>query len=429
MDDFRHSFINFFRQAAPYIHTHRNKTFVFCIQDNETTDQYLQSIVHDLAILHSLQIKVIIVFGARNSINQRIDKGEFYQHRRITDHDTMKSIIEVVGALKIKFEAILSMGIANSPMQGAAIETSSGNYIIARPIGIVDGKDFALTGAIRKVRDKAIKEKLEQKQIVVIPPIGYSTTGEVFNLNAEEIASEIAISLQADKLIYIDNQVETVIEKITQGRAITPDKAKQISEGSGVEHILEQAAYACENGVNRAYLLQQNINGAAIIELFTRDGVGVMVTNDNFDSIDNATIDDIPGLLEIIQPLEEKGILVRRSRELLEMEIDYFTILKRDNTVIGCAALYPYTDEKIGEIGCVAIRQEYQRGGRADALLNHLEENAKAQGLKQVFCLTTNTAHWFLERGFKEAKLSDLPLKKQEMYNYKRGSKPLIKVL
>lgn len=429
MDDFRHSFITFFRQAAPYIHKHRNKTFVFCIQDNETTDQYIQSIVHDLAILHSLQIKVVIVFGARNSINQRIDKCEFFQHRRITDHATMKTIIEVVGTLKIKFEALLSMGVANSPMQGASIETTSGNYIIARPIGIVDGRDFALTGTIRKVRSKAIQEKLEQHQIVIIPPIGYSTTGEVFNLNAEEIASEIAVSMGADKLIYIDNHVESVIEKITQGRAITPEKAKQLSKEPGVEHILEQAIYACENKVNRVHLLQQNINGATIIELFTRDGVGVMITNDNFDSIDKATIDDVPGLLEVIQPLEEKGILVRRSRELLEMEIDYFTLLKRDNTVIGCAALYPYADEKIGEIGCVAIRKEYQRGGRADTLLNHLEDSAKAQGLTRVFCLTTNTAHWFLERGFKEATLADLPLKKQEMYNYKRGSKPLIKTL
>lgn len=227
MDNFRLSFINFFRQAAPYIHTHRNKTFVFCIQDNETTDQYIQSILHDLAILNSLQIKVVIVFGARNSINQRIPSCDFHLNRRITDHTMMKQIMEVTGTLKIKFEAILSMGIANSPMQNASIETCSGNFIIAQPIGIVDGRDYILTGKIRRVRAPEIQQKLEQNQIVLIPPLGYSTTGEVFNLNAEEIASEIAIALNADKLIYIDNQVESIVDTIKQGRAITPAQAKK----------------------------------------------------------------------------------------------------------------------------------------------------------------------------------------------------------
>lgn len=426
-------FIHFFRQAAPYLHQHRGKTFVFCIQDDETTQHTLKSLLHDLAILHSLQIRIVIVFGVRHSLNQRLAKQQFHNHQRITDTQSIQHIQEIVGAMSIRMESILSMGLANSPMQGAELRTCSGNYVIAKPVGIRDGVDFGLTGEIRKIRADAVNERLGQGDIIIIPPIGYSSTGEVFNLTSEEVASAVAIAIQADKLLFFSNETSLLTGSTTDNPAITPETASLLAanyqDNIRLNAVLKASSKACKKGVNRVHLIPKETDGAALAELFTRDGFGLMITNEAYDRIEQATIDDIPSLLALIRPLEKKGILVRRSRELLEMEIAYFSLLKRDNTVIGCAALYPYPEEKIAELGCVAVNPEYQSNGLADILLQHIEKKAHKQGLEKLFCLTTQTSHWFMERGFEPVELAALPKEKQAFYNYGRSSKPYLKIL
>lgn len=426
-------FIQFFRQAAPYLHQHRGKTFVFCIQDDEKTQSTLKPLLHDLAILHSLQIRIVIVFGVRHSLDLRLDNQQFHQHQRITDAKSIQSIQEIVGAMSIRIESILSMGLANSPMQGAEIRTSSGNFIIAKPVGVRDGIDFGLTGDIRKVRAVAVNERLQQGEIVIIPPLGYSGTGEVFNLSSEAVASSVAAAINADKLLFFSNETTLLTDNNTDNPAITPDDAAQLAanytDNVLLHTVLNASVAACQQGVNRVHLVPKGTDGAALAELFTRDGFGLMITNEAYDRIEQATIDDIPSLLALIRPLEKQGILVRRSRELLEMEIEYFSLLKRDNTVIGCAALYPYPDDAAAELGCVAVNPEYQRNGLADVLLQHIEQKAKDKGFKQLFCLTTHTSHWFMERGFAPVELAALPKKKQAFYNYGRSSKPYLKTL
>ncbi len=425
-------FIQFFRQAAPYIHQHRGKTFVFCIQDDEKTQQVLKSLLHDIAVLHSLQVKVVIIFGARYCLNQRLSKQQFHDNRRITDIETIREIEEIVGALGIRASSILSMGLANSPMQGASISTCMGNYITAKPVGVRDGVDFGLTGEIRKVRAKAINKRLQDGDIVVILPLGYSSTGEIFNLTSEEVASSVATAVKADKLLFFGREVNAVIDSANEGKAITPEEAMILSQQSrpvGLITMLKEAAFACQHGVSRVHLIPNDSDGAVFAELFTRDGFGVMITNDAYDRIEQATVDDIPGLLQLIRPLEKQGILVRRSRELLEMEINYFSLLKRDNSVIGCAALYPYPDDGMAELGCLAVDPDYRKNGLADSLLEHVEQSARQQGIHQLFCLTTQTSHWFMERGFTLAELSNLPQKKQAFYNYARNSKVYIKAI
>lgn len=425
-------FIQFFRQAAPYIHQHRGKTFVFCIQDDETTQSVLKSLLHDIAILHSLRVRVVIVFGARHLLNQRLQEQHFHDGRRITDASTLAHIQEIIGALSIQVQSILSMGLANSPMQGASIQTGSGNFITAKPLGVRDGVDFGLTGEIRKVRADAISTRLDSGDIVVIPPLGYSSTGEVFNLMTEEVASAVATALQADKLLFFNNEMIKIADTRDEGKAITSAEAGELAAKHVDEVILstvlQESAMACKNGVSRVHVIPKQTDGAVLAELFTRDGFGLMITNEAYDRIEQATIDDIPSLLQLIRPLEQQGVLVRRSRELLEMEIEQFSLMKRDNTVIGCAALYPYADDNMGELGCVAISSEYRKNGLADVLLQHIEFQARAQGFTALFCLTTHTSHWFMERGFEPAELSDLPAKKQAFYNYGRSSKPYIKL-
>ncbi|MPV86970.1 amino-acid N-acetyltransferase [Ostreibacterium oceani] len=423
-------FIDYFRQAAPYIHQHRNKTFVFCLQDDGALDQFLQPILHDIAILHSLRIRVVIVFGARHRINTELNHGVFHNNCRITSPEAMRKIQEIIGARQIQISATLSMGLANSPMQGASIQTSTGNFVIAKPIGIVDGVDFGLTGTIRKIRETPITQKLDQGEIVIIPPIGYSTTGEVFNLTTEMVASAVSETLNADKLLFFNDSYKTLLPQINHQHAITPHVAKQLTPpDQTLAEIIHAAVSACEKTVNRAHIIPKDIDGAILAELFTRDGAGLMITNDAYDRIEQATIHDISSLLALIQPLEEQGILVRRSRELLETELSTFSLLKRDNSVIGCASLKPFPEENVAELGCLAISPDYQKQGLADKLLTHIEKKAKDQRFSHLFCLTTHTSHWFLERGFEPTELSALPAQKKAFYNYSRQSKPYIKAL
>ncbi|MGY0398659.1 MAG: amino-acid N-acetyltransferase [Ostreibacterium sp.] len=426
-------FIQFFRQAAPYIHQHRNKQFVFCIQDDENTQLVLKSLLHDIAVLHSLRAQIVIVFGARYSLNQHLGEQSLYQNRRITDTTMIKKIQQIVGAFSIQIESILSMGLANSPMQGAAIQTGSGNFVIAKPVGIREGIDFGLTGEIRKIRADAINKRLQHGDIVIIPPLGYSSTGEVFNLTAEEVAGAIASAIKADKLLFFNNEMKKLTANANTGKVITPaiaeTMAKQSDYSATLKTVLSESALACKNGVNRVHIIPKKTDGAVIAELFTRDGFGLMITNEAYDRIEQATIDDIPSLLQLIRPLEKQGVLVRRSRELLEMEIECFSLLKRDNTVIGCAALYPYLTEQVAELGCIAISPEYRKNGLAETLLKHIEQKTKEQGIRKLFCLTTHTGHWFMERGFQPADLIDLPQKKQDSYPITRNSKPYIKTL
>lgn len=302
---------------------------------------------------------------------------------------------------------------------------------MAKPVGVREGVDFGLTGEIRKVRSQAISDRLSQGDIVMIPPLGYSSTGEVFNLTTEEVAASVATALDADKLLFFNSDLTELIDDNQEGKSMTPDEAKQLANEAttALKTVLQAAVTACKEGVNRVHLIPKHTDGAVLAELFTRDGFGVMITHEAYDRIEQASIDDIPSLLQLIRPLEKQGVLVRRSRELLEMEIESFSLLKRDNTVIGCAALYPFLDDKMAELGCVAVAQDYQKNGLADILLEYIEDKARDIGIEQLFCLTTHTSHWFMERGFLPTDLSQLPQQKQQFYNYERQSKPYVKRL
>ena len=162
-------------------------------------------------------------------------------------------------------------------------------------------------------------------------------------------------------------------------------------------------------------------------ELFTRDGVGTQIVRHSAEQARAATIDDIGGILDLIRPLEAEGILVRRSREQLEMEIDHFSIIERDGMVIGCAALYPFPEEAMAEMACVAIHPEYRSSSRGDSLVAKVEERAKQMNIQKLFVLTTRSIHWFRERGFEPVEVADLPVAKQKLYNYQRRSKILLK--
>ena len=327
------------------------------------------------------------------------------------------------------------MGLINTPMQGARLNVVSGNFVTAQPIGVDDGIDYCHSGKVRRIDCEGIRRQLEQNAIVLVSPVGFSVTGESFSVNAEEIAAQVAIHLKADKLIAfcssqgVINQDGHVVSELfpEQAEEYLNALEQQGDDSSGTARYFHAAIASCRAGVPRCHLVSYKEDGALLQELFTRDGIGTQIVRQSAEQARAATIDDIGGILDLIHPLEAEGILVRRSREQLEMEIDHFSIIERDGLVIGCAALYPFPEDGMAEMACVAIHPEYRSSSRGDRLVAKIEEHARRQNIHKLFVLTTRSIHWFRERGFEPVEVSDLPVAKQKLYNYQRRSKILLK--
>lgn len=429
-------FVDWFRAAAPYIHAFRGKTFVLAFGGDAMLRDDFVDLVHDVNLLNALGVRLVLVHGVRPQVEERLNAGggeaQYVQGRRVTDADTLEHVKDAVGSVRVDIESMLSIGLPNTPMAGAEIRVASGNYVTAQPAGVVDGVDLQFTGEVRKVAAGAIQHRLDAGDIVLLSPIGYSPTGEVFNLTLEDVATSAAIALRADKLIFILDYGDTVdaagrpISRLTASQA--QKLVKDLPDGD-MKLYLPHAAKACRNGVLRAHLISADVDGALLMELFTHEGVGTMVSRQSVESLRNAGIDDVGAILQLIEPLEQEGVLVHRPRELLEQEIDRFLVAELDGRIIGCVALYPFAEAKAGEMACLAVHPDFRGGGRGEALLTAIEDAARQQGMIRLFVLTTRTAHWFIEHGFVAATPEDLPGPRQEMYNWQRRSKVFIKEL
>ncbi|KGQ30114.1 N-acetylglutamate synthase [Gallibacterium genomosp. 2] len=432
--------VQWFRQSTPYVTAHRNKTFVIMLDGNTTSSPNFSNIIDDISLLHSLGIKLVIVFGARKQINDALTLAHiaerYHKNIRVTDQQTLHLVKQVVGSLQFDITARLSLRMNNITHNGVP-NVVSGNFVIAQPIGVDDGVDYQLSGKVRKIDSEGIKQQLERNAIVVISPIGVSVTGETFNLAFEELAAQIAIKLKAEKVIGFCEK-QGIIDKNQQVIAdltllAAEEHLHQLiakdAYHSSEARFLQTALEACRNGVKRAHLLSYLEDGSLLQELFSRDGIGTQISLESSEIVRIANIKDIPNLLALIHPLEQQGILVKRSREQLEMEIDHYTIIDRDGVIIACAALNPYFEEKMAEMACVAVHPDYRNSSRGDILLSHIQKRAVALGIKKLFVLTTRTVHWFQERGFEIANVEDLPQEKREKYNYQRRSKILIQPL
>jgi len=425
-------FVAWFRSVAPYINAFRGRAFVIAFGGEVVSDGKFVELTHDFNLLASFGIRLVLVHGARPQIEQHLAKfslDDAYHHgMRVTDVETMQCVKEAVGRVRVEIEALLSMGLANSPMANADIRVAGGNFITAQPIGVINGVDLMHTGSVRKVDVAAINSRLAFGEVVLLSPLGYSPTGEVFNLTLEDVATSAAIALDADKLVFLmdtdgvtDRRGE-LIKELTIAQASTVLSAKRTLPDD-VALYLPCAIRACGAGVERTHMISRHTDGAVLKEIFSDDGIGTMVVESTLNTLRDATIEDAGGILKLLRPLEEEGILVRRSRELLEQEIDRFVVLEHDHRIVGCAALYPFPDEAAAELAALAVEPQNRDHGYGEAILNHMIAVAKGQGMKKLFVLTTRTAHWFLERGFVEGDVSALPEHKKSLYNYQRRSK------
>ena len=428
--------VDWFRASSPYIHTHRGKTFVLLISGEAIEHSGFSNLIHDIALLNSLGVRLVLVHGARPQIKRQLKilglESSFEQGCRVTDKNILQGVEQAVGQVRVNIETQLSKGLINTPMSGASLKVISGNFVTARPYGVRNGIDFGHTGDVRKVDSAAIQQQLQLNNIVLLSPIAYSPSGEAFNCRAEDIATQTAIALNADKLIFmidasgVKDKDSNIVHQL--GISQTEELLQQNSNDEITQLHLTSALNACKHGVRRAHIISHNTDGALLLELYTRDGNGTLITNETYEGIREASIDDVGGILELIEPLENESILSRRSREQLELEIKQFTIIERDGMIIACAALYPCAN-KIAEIACLAIHEDYRHQSRGNELLKHIEYQCHNKDIDKLFLLTTRTAHWFQERGFIEDQIENLPVEKQNLYNTQRNSKIFVKTL
>lgn len=433
--------VAWFRGSTAYINAHRGKTFVVLLSGEALQDDNFDNIIYDLSLLRSLGVRLVLVHGSRPQISASLEaaglSSQYHRDLRITSAESLEKLKPVVAGLSVDLEARFTMGLSNSPMHGADIRLVRGNFVTARPVGIHDGVDYQFTGKVRRIHHQAIQKQLAENNLVLLSNLGYSVTGEVFNLSAEEIATEAAIALGAEKLILMVPTAGVMSPEGELVTALSEDDARQFraalakksdADSQGISHALGAALHAYANGVHRSHLISFRENGALLKELFTRQGHGSLLSKDSFDLLRPAVISDVPGIIHLIQPLEAAGTLVERSRERLENEIDNFQVIELEGSIIACAALYPIT-ERAGELACIAIDPAFQRHELGGRLLHSLETLALGRGLRELYVLTTVAAHWFVERGFSESAPSVLPEQRQRLYNLQRNSKVLVKRL
>jgi amino-acid N-acetyltransferase len=441
---FPHTFVPWFRTVAPHIHAYHGKTFVVAIAGELIAAGKLSSFAQDLAILQAMGIKLVLVHGFRPQVNEQLrSKGHaarFHDGLRITDAVALDSAQEAAGQLRFEIEAAFSQGLPNTPMANAIVRVVSGNFLTARPVGIVDGVDFIHSGVVRKVDGAAIRAAIDIGAMVLLSPFGFSPTGEAFNLTMEDVATSTAIALQADKLLFItevagihedlndpESPVDTELALADAERLLA--QLPRPTQPTDPAFFLQHCVRACRGGVERSHILPFATDGSLLMEVFTHDGIGTMVVDEKLESLREATSDDIGGVLQLIEPFEQDGTLVKRSRTEIERDIGHYTVIEHDGVIFGCAALYPYPEAKTAEMAALTVSPQVQSQGDGERILKRIEQRARAMGLESIFVLTTRTMHWFIKRGFEQAEPEWLPEARKRKYNWDRRSQVLVKKL
>ncbi|NCT99357.1 MAG: amino-acid N-acetyltransferase [Comamonadaceae bacterium] len=441
---FNFTFVPWFRSVAPYIHKHRGNTLVVGIAGEAIAAGKLQNLAQDLALIQSMGVKIVLVHGFRPQVNEQLRlKGHEarYSHGvRITDEVALDCAQEAAGQLRYEIEAAFSQGLPNTPMAGATVRMISGNFVTARPVGLIDGVDFLHSGLVRKIDTDGIQRSLDMGAMVLLSPFGFSPTGEAFNLTMEDVATSVAMSLQADKLIFLteipgirvdaanpDSEIDTELPLADAKRLLAslPKPERPTDTAFYLQHCIR----ACEGGVERSHIVPFAVDGSLLLEIYTHDGIGTMVVDEKLESVREASIDDVAGIVALIEPYEKDGTLVKRDRHEIERDAGLYTIIEHDGVIFGCAALYPYPEERTGEMAALTVSGQSQSQGDGERLLKRIEARARAQGLQSIFVLTTRTMHWFIKRGFVQVGADWLPEARKRKYNWDRRSQVLVKKL
>lgn len=426
------NFISAFREAAPYIHYLNGKTIVLSVGSHIVRSENFPRLARDIALLNSLGMKIVIIHGVRGFLEDNGMDGDYVRDYRVTTHEAMEEIKRSCGSLRLDIEAALGMCFLNTPANTAKLSIAGGNFISAQPLGVLDGVDMQRTGQVRKIDSEQIKRCLANNQIVLISPVGHSLAGVSYNLTLPETSAAVASALNAEKLVFLC-RADGILDE--QG-AVIPDLSikdalqycQKNPQHEDIMRSFQAAQTALKNGVSRVQMINGFENGALLKELFTRTGCGTALANNSLTQIRPAEMRDIPDIMRLIDPLVQRGNLLPRTKDEIEKHLAEFAVAEHDRLVYGCAALKSFADDQAGEIYCLAVSEKGRGMGYGDLLLEYIENISVKQGITQLFALTTRTADWFVERGFCESHLDNLPTIRRKQYiENKRNSKIFVK--
>ncbi|MDO4877872.1 MAG: amino-acid N-acetyltransferase [Neisseria sp.] len=419
------AFVRDFREAAPYIDHLRGKILVIALSDGLLLPDKFRPIAADIGLLASLGVKTVLVYGCGRQAEVLARQVGIkaspaaVQGCRVIGATLLNCAKQADGILRAGMEAALSAATAHPLQRGRRrLRTASGNFLSARPAGIIEGVDTGAAGHVRKADTEAVRAALNTGAVVLAGPLASSLSGKTFWLETEEAAEALATALAAEKLIFLtDGDLGGLPANLSSA------EAKALLDEGLLPERLRAAVRAAVNAVGRnvarCQILSGPADGSLIGELFTREGNGAStsIAQNPFTHIRAADIGDIAEIAGLISPLAESGVLLRRSRAYLENHIGEFFVLEYDCRICGCIALRTFADDpSSGELACLAVAPEVRDGGCGEHLLDYLFDQARARGLKRLFALSTQTGEWFAERGFHAAPLSELPASRRAEY-------------
>ena len=413
-------FTKWFRACTPYIRSHQGKTFVITLPPECLESDNIRNIVHDLALLHVLGVRIAIIFGGSATTERVINDVKLQEIQKRTNQ------------VRSQIELLFSAGIPESNLRERHIPIVSGNLVTAKPIGVIDGIDYVRAGKVRNIHAHQITSLLNGMNLVLIPPIGLSAAGAAYYLDGYHLAVEVAVALAADKLIILDANAQI---KDGEGNGLSDIRIEILEtliSSKGTAHnndsILRCLLESAQRGVPRTHAISYLQDGALLQELFTPDGVGTQISEDDYRTIRQANVTDMAAIVELIRPFEQNGSIVSRSKDQLENEIDSYWVAELDGLIIGCAAMYEFEDGYF-ELGCLVTAESYRSKALGRRLLLAVEQSAREANAVSLFALTTQATEWFIENGFAIGEIDDLPSTRVKSYDAQRNSKVLLKSL
>jgi amino-acid N-acetyltransferase len=419
------------RGILQYVTRFRDKIFVIAIDGKIIGSENFPNILLDLAVLRSLNIKVVLVHGAGLQIEQAAQE----QGISISNSDGTGVVDEGTLQLSINVVSRLTNQIMGSLTQ-VDLRAAYANCIIAHPLGIVRGVDFQFSGKVERVDVPILELFLNQEIVPVIPPIGFDGEGRTFRVNSDLVALEVAEALHAAKLIFLSPYDGLILEGQRIGHLVAPEleevlKKTKANLPKGLLSKLEHAAQACRYGVPRVHLLNGNVNEALLAEIFSNGGVGTMVYSNEYEQIRRLYKKDIRAVMSLIQQSIRGEELVRRTRAEILAGIDDYWILEIDRHIVGCVAMYPYPEQKMAELACLYVSRSNENQELGRKLMSFVENLARHRGFSQLIALSTQAFVYLQQKGgFVEAGPEILPPARRVKYEASgRNSRILVKNL
>ena len=404
------TYAQWFRASTPYIRAHRGRTFVVMLGADALACGNLTNIVHDLALLNVLGVRLVVVHGANDEVAGPLNP------------DALEAARQSASDARGRLEALFATGLPQSPLRNRHIALVSGNLVTAQPSGIVAGVDQLGAGKPRRVQTDVVSALLAAGNVVLVPPVGYSPSGAAYFIEPEALAVRVAAELAADKLIVYHAASRVGDDGDFTTKAMDRLRTERTFDAVA-DRRLGALVDACRAGVERAHLVGFADDGVLLEELFTAEGAGTQVGDGDYRVVRRATAGDIGAIVDLIRPLEAAGVLVPRSRDRVEREIGDFFVAELDGAVNGCCALLPLGHGD-AELACLVGGDKV--GTR---LLAAVEKAARIASVSRLFALTTTATDWFLEHGFAVDVVAALPTDRRRLYSQQRNAKVLTKVL